>query len=193
MDLKKINEYKFSLPAWVDEFIVETGTHFVSDNARMNFVIELARRNIRYGTGGPFGAAVFDEKGTLIAPGVNIVVPSNCSLLHAEMVALALAQLRTGSFDLSGGGKVFCELTASTEPCAMCFGAVPWSGVRRLVCGARDEDARTAGFDEGPKLPNWYEELEKRGIRVQRDVLRDEAASVLRDYAASGAPIYNPG
>ena len=42
------------------------------------------------------------------------------------------------------------ELVASTEPCAQCFGATPWSGVRRLVCGARgSEDARAIGFERG--------------------------------------------
>jgi tRNA(Arg) A34 adenosine deaminase TadA len=193
MDVLKLNDVKFALPLWVSEFITGAGTKFDSIEMRMTFVIELARRNIINGTGGPFGAAVFESDGTLIAPGVNIVVPSNCSILHAEMVALALAQQRTGSFDLSCGGTLCRELVASTEPCAMCFGAVPWSGVHRLVCGARDEDARAAGFDEGPKLPNWPEELEKRGIDVQCDLLRDDAAAVLREYAASGAPIYNPG
>lgn len=36
----------------------------------------------------------------------------------------------------------------------MCFGAVPWFGVRHLVRGARGargEDAEAAGFDKGPK------------------------------------------
>ena len=41
------------------------------------------------------------------------------------------------------------EMVASTQPCAMCLGATPWSGIRRLVCGARDEDAEEIGFDEG--------------------------------------------
>jgi hypothetical protein len=63
--------------------------------------------------------------------------------------------------------------------------------VRRLVCGARDEDARAIGFDEGPKLPDWESALEERGIEVSRDVLRGEAASVLRFYAESGGAIYN--
>jgi len=75
----------------------------------------------------------------------------------------------------------------------MCFGAVPWSGVTRLVCGARDEDARSIGFDEGPKLANWVEALEQRGITVVRDVLREQAANVLREYADTGGTIYNPG
>ena len=73
----------------------------------------------------------------------------------------------------------------------MCFGATPWSGVRRLVCGAREEDARRIGFDKGPKMPDWVASLEQRGISVARDVCRDEAAAVLRYYAEKGGTIYN--
>jgi tRNA(Arg) A34 adenosine deaminase TadA len=75
----------------------------------------------------------------------------------------------------------------------MCFGAIPWSGVPRLVCGARDEDARRIGFDEGPKLSGWQEALENRGIHVVRDVLRKEAVEVLDLYVRLGGPIYNAG
>ncbi len=73
----------------------------------------------------------------------------------------------------------------------MCLGAIPWSGVRHLVCGARDEDASAIGFDEGEKPVEWVPALERRGIIVVRDVLREEAASVLREYAVSGGEIYN--
>jgi tRNA(Arg) A34 adenosine deaminase TadA len=65
----------------------------------------------------------------------------------------------------------------------MCFGVIPWSGVRHLVCGARGEDAEAVGFDEGTKPAEWVRSLDERGITVERDVLRDEAASVLREYA----------
>jgi tRNA(Arg) A34 adenosine deaminase TadA len=75
----------------------------------------------------------------------------------------------------------------------MCLGAVPWSGVSRLICGARDEDARRIGFDEGSKPTNWIGELEQRGIVVVRDVLRQKAVKVLEEYKASGGPIYNTG
>ena len=159
----------------------------------MGFVVGASRENVRRGTGGPFGAGVFDESGKLISLGVNIVEANNCSVLHAEIVAIALAQKALGRYDLSNGGKEHYELAASTEPCAMCFGAVPWSGVSRLVCGARDEDARSIGFDEGPKLANWVKALEKRGITVVRDVLREEAAAVLREYGEGGGTIYNAG
>jgi tRNA(Arg) A34 adenosine deaminase TadA len=159
----------------------------------MRLVIELSRLNVEHETGGPFGAAVFDAAGRLVAPGVNLVTSANSSILHAEMVAIALAQQALGRFDIGLGGTRPHELVASTEPCAMCFGAVPWSGVTRLVCGARGEDACAIGFDEGPKLPDWWRALEHRGIAVARDVLRDEAAEVLRGYARGGGIIYNSG
>jgi tRNA(Arg) A34 adenosine deaminase TadA len=102
-----------------------------------------------------------------------------------------VAQQVLGRFDLGGEDQPPYALVSSTEPCAMCFGSVPWSGVRRLVCGARDEDARSIGFDEGPKMLDWASALEERGISVTRDTCRDEAAAVLRDYAEHGGVIYN--
>ena len=40
-------------------------------------------------------------------------------------------------------------------------------------------------------MADWATELERRGISVQRDVLRAESAEVLREYAESGGVIYN--
>lgn len=180
-----------TLPAWVGEFVERAGDVFADLQTRMRLAIDLSRRNIEAQTGGPFAAAVFEiDTGRLVAAGVNVVHPSNCSLWHGEMVALALAHRVVGHFDLGAGGTPR-ELVTSTEPCAMCYGAVPWSGVRRLVCGAREEDARAVGFDEGQKPADWVGALKTRGIEVVRDVLRDEAAAVLRRYVEAGGLIYN--
>jgi tRNA(Arg) A34 adenosine deaminase TadA len=185
-------QVEFSLPGWVEEFLAEPETVYADVEERMRLVIELSRLNVDHETGGPFGAGIFDlSTNRLVAPGVNLVTTSNLSTAHAEMVAIMVAQQVLGHFDLGGEGRPPYELVASTEPCAQCFGATPWSGVRRLVCGARDEDARAIGFDEGPKLPDWAEALEERGISVVKDVCRDEAAAVLRHYAESGGVIYN--
>lgn len=186
-------EIEVKLPSWTESFLTEEAESFRSVEDRMRLVVELSRQNIEHQTGGPFGAAVFDSNGLLVAPGMNLVVPSNCSVLHAEIVALALAQKVLGRYDIGDGGTLKYDLVVSTEPCAMCFGAVLWSGVSRLICAARDEDARSIGFDEGPKLSNWDAELKSRGIAVVRDVLREEAAAVLQEYAAGGGPIYNAG
>ena len=75
----------------------------------------------------------------------------------------------------------------------MCLGAIPWSGVRSVVCGARDEDARSIGFDEGYKPPDWINSLESRRISVVRDVLREEAKAVLLEYERRDGLIYNAG
>ena len=159
---------------------------------RMRFVVGLSRKNIEYGTGGPFAAAVFDvDSGRLIAASVNLVTNVGLSVAHAEIVALMQAQSILGNFDLGAPGMPRCELVSTTAPCAMCLGAVPWSGVRALVCGARDEDARAVGFDEGSKRADWVQELEMRGIEVVCDVLRENAAAVLRDYVNSGGMVYN--
>lgn len=186
-------EFRIDLPPWVAEFLGRGPEVFATEEERMRLAIALARENVERQTGGPFGACVFDEKGRLVAPGVNVVVTSNCSILHAELVAIALAQKKLGRYDIGDEGRSRCALVVSTEPCAMCFGAIPWSGVTRLVCGARDEDARRIGFDEGPKLSGWQKALQKRGIRVTRDVLREEAVAVLDLYVDLGGPIYNPG
>ena len=184
--------FRIRLPQWVAAFVRGYGRIGTTDDERMDFVIALSRENTRQ-AGGPFAAAVFDERGDLVAPGVNMVEQANCSLLHAEIVAIALAQWTLGRYDLSVGGRRHYQLLASTEPCAMCFGAIPWSGVSELVCGARDADARSIGFDEGPKLPDWVQALSDRGITVKRDVKRQAAAEVLKAYASAGGTIYNAG
>jgi tRNA(Arg) A34 adenosine deaminase TadA len=158
---------------------------------RMAYVIDLSLMNIEHG-GGPFGAAVFErDTGRLVAPGVNLVMAQKQSTLHAEVVAIMAAQRRFGVFDLGDAGLPACELVASTEPCVMCYGAIHWSGVKRLVCGARDEDARAIGFDEGHKADDWVEGLTRRGVEVVRDLRRNEARSVLEEYLRRGGEIYN--
>ena len=81
------------------------------------------------------------------------------------MVAIALAQQAIGSYDLGGEGRPIHELVTSTEPCAMCLGAIPWSGVRRVLCGARGEDACEIGFDEGAKPADWVGRVAQAGNR----------------------------
>lgn len=180
-----------TLPPWVDNFLAEPSL-YPTHEARMNLAIALAERNVQAQTGGPFGAAIFNlETGELIAPGMNLVVPNHCALLHAEMVAIALAQKVVGTFDLGASGLPSYGLYTSAEPCAMCFGAVPWSGVRLLACAARTADVQAIGFDEGPKLADWVEALTERGIQVLQDVSRPAGVAVLQMYADTSGIIYN--
>ena len=182
--------FEFELPAWVQPFLAAYDPDFSTPEKRMAFVIALSAENIQQETGGPFAAAIFDQNNQLIAPGVNLVTYANCSILHAEIIAIALAQQALGRYDLSNASQETYELAASTEPCAMCFGAVPWSGVKRLLCGARKEDAEAVGFDEGAKLTEWPDALKARGIEVIRGIARQDAVAVLNNYAKQQGTIY---
>jgi tRNA(Arg) A34 adenosine deaminase TadA len=155
-------------------------------------VVEFSRLNVLHRTGGPFGAAVFEHRsGKLIAAGVNVVVESLCSHAHAEMIALAAAEQRLQTHDL-GRHSPLLELVTSTEPCTMCLGAIIWSGIRHVVCGATGNDAEKTGFDEGPKSADWKKSLEEREITVRTGCCRNEARSVLLEYRERGGIVYNP-
>jgi tRNA(Arg) A34 adenosine deaminase TadA len=172
--------------------VIAFGVRYDSVEDRMRLAIELARQNVMRGTGGPFGAAIFERStGALLSVGVNSVVRLNNSTLHAEMVAIMMAQRRLGSYTLAGSASASYELVSSCDPCAMCLGAVLWSGVRRLVTGADRDDATALSFEEGPVFPQSYTYLEERGVAITRAVLRQEAASVLELYRRHGGQIYN--
>jgi tRNA(Arg) A34 adenosine deaminase TadA len=178
------------LPEWVGQVLPAAGTVFPTPQERMRAMIDLAHANVQR-DGGPFAAGIFDGKtGRLIAPGINLVLTHNCSVLHAEVVAIMLAQQALQTFRLRDK-LPDCELVATTEPCAMCLGAIGWAGITRLVCGARDQDARTIGFDEGDKPLDWIKGLKKHGIEVVTDMLGNQAREVLSEYQRLGGEIYN--
>ncbi|MGB5289919.1 MAG: nucleoside deaminase [Lysobacterales bacterium] len=180
----------FELPSWVGPFLDDWQQPLSSIEQRMQLTIALSKQSVLQKTGGPFGAVVVnDETGVLVSVGINLVTTAGLSIAHAEMVALSLAQLSMGHWNLSHSGPL--QLVTSCEPCAMCYGALPWSGIKSLVCGARKEDAEAAGFDEGDKPEQWVESLRLRDIEVKRGVLRAQAAAVLAYYHDNGGPIYN--
>jgi len=178
-------------PDWVDS-VVDWKQAYPTDEERMRLAIAIARTNVERDTGGPFGAAIFEaHSGRLVAIGMNSVVRLNNCALHGEMMAFMMAQARVASFTLNAPQLPVHELFTSCEPCAMCLGATLWSGVQRVVYGATREDALRLNFEEGPVFPESYDYLEERGIRIVRNVLRDEARAVLEMYRAKGGKIYN--
>ncbi|MDG2123956.1 MAG: nucleoside deaminase [Verrucomicrobiales bacterium] len=155
----------------------------------MALIGELALENVRR-DGGPFAAGVWDlEQNRWVSAGVNLVLSSNLSSAHAEIVAISLAQTSLGSWDLGDNSRRL-ELVSSAEPCAMCTGAVPWSGVVSLVFGAARTDAEAAGFDEGAKPQRWKSELAQRGVQVAGPVQAVAARQALKDFASRNPP-YN--
>lgn len=179
------------LPSWANDIALSTGP-CLTDDDRMRLAIGLSHENVVRAAGGPFGAAVFRADGERpISVGVNAVERLGNAVLHAEVVALMLAQARIGSYTLRQEDGPGFELFTSCVPCAMCLGAALWSGVTRIVCGAAREDAMELGFDEGPVFPSSYLYMEERGVRIDLDVLRDEARAVFALYRQGGGLMYN--
>ncbi len=185
--------FDIALPDWAVEELVGLPECIPSLKDRMAEVIRFSRLNFEHDTGGPFAAGIFEkESGRVITIGVNRVVPSNCSSAHGEIVALSIAQSTLGVFDLGGSGLPAHQMVVNWRPCAMCFGAVPWSGIRSLViAGSGSELEELTGFDEGPIHPNWKSELESRGIEVIDGIMTEEACEVFRAFGQSDRLVYN--
>lgn len=177
-------------PDWVDTVVDWTRT-YSSDEDRMRLAIDVSRVNVEHGTGGPFGAAIFEQSGKIVAVGMNSVVRYNNCLLHGETMAMMMAQRVVNSFTLNSPNLPVHEMFTSCEPCAMCLGASLWSGVRRIVCGANRDDATRLNFEEGPVFRESYKYLEDRGITIEHGLLREEARAVLEMYRKTGGKIYN--
>ncbi|MDH5822166.1 nucleoside deaminase [Luteimonas sp. RD2P54] len=183
-----------TLPAWVHEAVDPTAA-IDGDEAKVALAVALSRRNVEAGSGGPFGAAVFGPDQRIVAVGVNRVLPQSCSVAHAETMAFMLAQQRLQRARLNRDAADRpvgpYTLATSAQPCCQCYGAAVWAGIDRLLIGARAEDVMTlTEFDEGPLPADWTGELARRGIEVVRDLDREAACEVLRDYGRAGGGRY---
>ena len=185
--------FTLDLPDWASTELEHLPQFLPDLEPRMAAVLRFARLNTEHQTGGPFAAGVFErDSGRVISIGVNRVVPLNCSSAHAEIMALSLAQQRLGVYDLGGPDMAAHQLVVNWSPCAMCFGAGLWSGIRSLViAGADPEMMAITGFDEGPMPAEWRTELAKRGIELIEGVLREESLADFRAFAASNPVVYN--
>lgn len=119
-----------------------------NDKIFLRRAIEIAINGIKKG-GGPFGA-VISINGNIISESINQVVVTNDPTAHAEILAIRQAASVLKTHDLNG-----CTLYTSCEPCPMCFGAIYWAGIKRVIYASDRSDAEAAGFSD--KL--IYEEI----------------------------------
>ena len=98
--------------------------------------IELAQRSRENGNH-PFGALLVDADGNVVLEAENTVVTGRDVTGHAETNLIRMATVR---FDPDFLQR--CTLYTSTEPCAMCAGAIYWSNVRRVVFALSQEEIR---------------------------------------------------
>lgn len=128
----------------------------------------------------PYGALLVDAGGKTLAGAENTQVTERDCTGHAELNLLREASRRFDAPVLAGS-----TVYATGEPCAMCAGAIYWSGARRLVYAlpvARMIALARPGVDE---LLLSCREVFARGIHaveVIGPVLEEEAATVLVEH-----------
>ena len=139
--------------------------------------IELARLAREHGNH-PFGALLVDAKGNVVLEAENTVRTDKDVTAHAETNLIRMATVR---FDRDFLGR--CTLYTSTEPCAMCAGAIYWGNIRSVVFGFSQEQiqAISAGNPENMQLQLSSREVFARGdhpVDVSGPHLPKESAAV---------------
>jgi len=144
--------------------------------------IDLARAARAHGAH-PFGSLIVDEHGqVLVTARNNAVRPKGEPTQHAERLACTKAAKLFSDEVLAK-----CTLYTSTEPCAMCAGAIYWTGIGRVVYALSEKGLLnfTGNDAENPTLDLPCREVFVRGQRptlVIGPLIEEEAAQVHQGF-----------
>lgn len=105
-----------------------------ADIQHLRTAIEIAQNAREHGNH-PFGAILVDETDQVLLRAENTVVTGSDCTGHAETNLMRLASQHFSPEKLST-----CTLYTSTEPCAMCAGAIHWGNVGRVVFALSEVD-----------------------------------------------------
>ena len=139
----------------------------------MREAIELSKKCLATGTGGPFGAVIVKD-GQVIGRGSNRVTLDNDCTAHAEVTAIREACRNLHTFQLTG-----CDIYTSCEPCPMCLGAIYWAKIDRIYYGNNRTDARNIDFADDFIYDELNRQFDERTIPII-PLLRDEALQSFR-------------
>ena len=143
----------------------------------MKLANENAKRGIKNGDGGPFGAIILDENLNIIANGNNKVLKNN------EIVAIREACKKLNTYDLSK-----CILYTSCEPCPMCLSAIIWANIKTVYYGCTKEDAGEIGFRDDI----IYDYLKGKNTKLinLKQLDRQECIKTMEEYKNTKGIIY---
>ncbi|MEP7288383.1 MAG: nucleoside deaminase [Chloroflexota bacterium] len=147
------------------------------DEYYIGSALEVARKARRHGNH-PFGAILVGSDGAILLTAENTVITEKDCTGHAETNLM-----RKASRQFDRNFLLTCTLYTSTEPCAMCSGAIYWGNVGRVVYGLGAESLHemTGDDPENPTLALPCREVFSRGqrsIEVIGPVLEQEAQNV---------------
>ena len=137
----------------------------------------VARRGMKRGWGGPFGAVIL-KRGRVISTGCNQVLRRRDATCHAEITAIREASKKLRTFDLGG-----CDIFSTTEPCPMCFSAIHWARIKRVVYSTTIADVKRLGFNELTVSNALMKRVGRSPVRIERRA-SDACRALLREWSA---------
>lgn len=117
----------------------------------------------------PFGACIARE-GQVLACTYNHVWSEYDPTAHAEVMAIRMACRELDTVHLEGA-----TIYSTTEPCPMCFSAIHWAKIKRIVFGGSIEDAKMYGFNELVIANQTLKEQGGLDVEICPHFLRNEA------------------
>ncbi len=147
----------------------------MNDEEYMNIAIELSEKG-EY----PYGAIIVRD-GKIIGRSDAEVPIANTAISHAELRAIEDAMGKMGGHLCAEGGHG-ATIYSSCEPCAMCMGAILYTGISRLVYGATLEDSAECVNDILVNSEDVANACRNRTIEIVPEVLHDEAKQVLNKW-----------
>lgn len=145
----------------------------MKDADYMARAIAKAREGIERGQT-PFGACIV-RNGEIVALEHNAVWAELDITAHAEIQAIRRACRELGTVDLSG-----TVIYSTCEPCPMCFSAIHWAKIDKIVFGARIADAKALGFSELEVSNETLKRLGPSPVALQGDCCREECLELFR-------------
>ena len=126
----------------------------------------------------PFASILVGPDGEALMPQHNAFMPGHDMTGHAERVLMTRASTTLPMEVLRE-----CTIYTSAEPCAMCAGAIYWTGLKRVVYGLSEHALKgiTGNHPENPTLDLPCREVfaaGQRQVEVIGPMLEDEAAAV---------------
>lgn len=150
-------------------------------NKYMQIAFDEARKGMRCGKGGPFGAVIVRD-GEVLAAACNEVLLSNDPTAHAEILAIRSACRKLKNYDLSG-----CALYATGEPCPMCLSAIVWANIKTVYYASAACEAEKIGFRDN--MIYRYLRGEEQILEI-RQMDGEEGPALYEEYRQTGRAIY---
>jgi tRNA(Arg) A34 adenosine deaminase TadA len=151
-----------------------------TDEKYMRLAIDKTAAGIALGQT-PFGACIVAPDGKIVACEHNLVWHATDITAHGEVTTIRAACKALGVIDLSG-----CTIYSTTEPCPMCFCAIHWARIRRIVYGASIADAQAAGFNELTIANTLMKKEGGSPVEIEGGCLREDCVSLFAQWQASG-------